>query len=382
MSDTFEYISRYPERCNRLIVRALVVVFGLLSVTSVSAQSERNADRRKENNSTVMIAAGRPDTSLMEIANDLSIVLKNAEDGFRVVPVVGDGAEGNVRDLILLRNIDLALTDLTVLKWMNQSTELSAMLSREVAHVVTLFPDKLSLLAKNSISDITELDGKRVSAGFEGSTESTHAKHIFKMLNIEVQLLDMASVDSADALSKGEIDAFLCFCLTSPSVYQRVMFDPDLHILPIPIDGSLQQDYRPAALSHEEFPAFIKKGETVNTLAVDLALVTYNWQKGSPRYALVSKFVERMLDNLDELRRPPRHKGWQTVQVNQELETFPRFAAVSEWQNSRKDDALQEMRVAFGEFLNQWAPSNAPAAATEQTQLFEEFLAWQETTRR
>jgi TRAP-type uncharacterized transport system substrate-binding protein len=373
---------RGPQTFGNHVFVLLTIIFAFAVIDRAAAQSDRETERRRENNSTVMIAAGRPDTSLMQIANDLSIIFKGTDDGFRVVPVVGNGTMANVRDLVLLRNIDLALTDLTVLNWMNQSKEISPALFREVAHVVTLFPDKLSVLARSDLNDITELDGKRVSVGLKGSTEAMHAEFIFRSLNINANLTYLASTDSAEALTKGDIDAFVCFCLASPTVYQRVMFDPDIKLLPIPFATALQQDYGQSSLSHEDFPSFIKQGETVETLAVELTLVTYNWQKGSPRYTRVAKFVEQFLNDLSKLRLSPRHKGWRVMQVSDDTPIWPRFAAVTEWQNSNKNEALQEMRVAFGEFLNQWKPTSVPVVSTEQTQLFEEFLAWQDRSSR
>jgi hypothetical protein len=114
----------------------------------------------------------------------------------------------------------------------------------------------------------------------------------------------------------------------------------------------------------------------VDTLAVTLTLVTYNWDQGNPRYARVAKFVERFFNNLPKLQREPRHKGWQSVMISASAPDWPRFAAVDEWRNAQNADALQEMRVAFGEFLNRWEPVSAPVTKTSQTALFEEFLTW------
>ncbi len=53
--------------------------------------------------------------------------------------------------MILLRNIDLGLTDLTALEYMKQRNDLGRMLPRELAHVLSLFPDKLTVLAQTSV---------------------------------------------------------------------------------------------------------------------------------------------------------------------------------------------------------------------------------------
>jgi len=357
----------------------LASLLGFVCLTTMpasAAQVDRDTQRAKLNEATVMIAAGRPQSSMMKIADDLAIALEGPEGEFRVVPVVGDGSAGNIRDIILLRNIDLAITDMTALNHLREADDLSKMLSREIAHVVTLFPEKISLLARDDVKAISELDGKRVSVGLRDSGSDLHADKVFGALGIEPEKVYMAPLDSAMALDEGNIDAFLCFCLSSPGVYQEVMFNPDLHILPIPFAETLQDDYLPDTLVHGDFPSFIGKEETVDTLAVTLTLVTYNWKKGNPRYDRVENFVKRLFANLPDLQKPPRHKGWQSVMISASAPDWPRFAAVDEWRGEQNADALQEMRVAFGEFLNRWEPASVQIEENAQTKLFEEFLTW------
>ncbi|NJM35635.1 MAG: ABC transporter substrate-binding protein [Rhodomicrobium sp.] len=301
-----------------------------------TSSQDRNAQRAEVNAAAVMIAASHPDTSMMKIADDMSVVLDDPQSGLRIVPVVGDGAIGNIRDVILLRNIDLGLTDLTALEHMRRSQNLSQFLAREIAHVVTLFPDKLSIMARTNISGIKALNGKKVSVGSKDGGAALHSEKIFKAFGINAQAVHLAPVDSAEALVKGEIDAFICFCLASPGVYQRVMFNTNLHMLPIPFEGGLQRDYLPATLTHEDFPSFISKGESVETVAVTLALVTYNWEKGNPRYNRVAKFVEQLFNNIQKFQSPARHKGWQSVQISATAPGWSRFAAAAEWQSSQR----------------------------------------------
>ncbi len=359
---------------------ALVILLLPSAVFPQTTTVDRITQRAKVNGAAVMIVANHPDTSMMKVADDLAVTLSDPDGSFRVVPVVGDGAVGNIRDVVLLRNIDLGITDLTALEYMKQSKELSPALQRELAHVLTLFPDKLTILARKSIRTIRDLKGHRVSVGLKDSGSALHAETIFKDLGIAADTVYMAPPDSADALVKGNIDAFVCFCLASPGVYQRVMFNVDLHLLPIPFEDALQRDYLPAKLDHDDFPAFISKDASVDTVAVTLVLVTYNWDKGNPRYARVAKFVQRLFDNLPKLRTGPRHKGWQSVQVSASAPGWPRFAAAAEWQNSQRAQALQDMRVAFDEFLSKWTSESAsqtvPAKPAEQIKLFEEFLNW------
>ncbi len=351
------------------------------TATAQTAAVNRDAQRTHLNDGALLLVAGHPELTLMKVAEDLAIALSDDKDDFRVVPVVGDGAEGNVRDVLLLRHIDAGITDLTALEKLRKSKDLSQSLATELAHVVTLFPDKIQILARKNIKSIEDLKGKRVSVGLAHGSAEMHSQAIFDAFGVKVEPVNLAAPDSAEALIKGDIDAFACFCLTTPSVYQRVMFDVDVHLLPIPFAAKLQRDYLPATLVHDDFPSFIAEGESIETVAVTLAIFTYNWQKTNPRYAKVAKFVDRFFNNISKLQQPPRHPEWRSVQISASVDNWPRFAAAEEWQNSQRAEALQDMRVAFNEFLNQWTSDSASVKQTEQIKLFEEFLEWRQTSR-
>lgn len=319
---------------------------------------------------------------MMKIADDLAIELSDPQGRFRIVPVVGDGSGDNVRDLILLRHIDLAITDLTALEKMKRSTDLSQLLPREIAHVVTLFPDKLQLFARTGIKSIKDLDGKNVGTGLKSSGTELHAQAIFDAFGVKVKPVSLAEIDAAEALIKGDIEAFICFCDSSPGIYQRLMFNVDIHILPVPFESELQQSYLPATIVHDDFPSFVRKGESIETVAVTLAIVTYNWEASSPRYAAVAKFVENLFDNLPKLQKTPRHPGWRSVQISATAAGWPRFAAAAEWQTAKRSDALQEMRGAFNVFLERYtSESSAKVKTSDQIKLFEDFLVWRQSAR-
>ncbi|WP_170937241.1 TAXI family TRAP transporter solute-binding subunit [Rhodomicrobium sp. R_RK_3] len=342
---------------------------------------ERTEQRGATNDAAVLIVADHPDTTMMKVADDLSVAMRDERSGFRVVPVAGDGAEGNVRDVILLRNMDVAITDLTTLERMRRSKDLSQNLALELAHLVTLFPDKLQILANTGVKSIRDLAGRRVAVGQRESGTAGHAAAIFGALGIGVLPVALPPADAAEALLRGDVDAIVCFCLNAPGIYQRLMFNVDLHLLAIPFEGALQSDYLPAELGHEDFPAFIGKGENVETVAVTLALVTYNWPKSNPRYGRVEAFTKRFFASLPQLQSAPRHRGWRSVQAAATLPGWPRFPAAAEWRPEPKPVASEEMLYAFNQFLNRWTSETANVETPDQQKLFEEFLEWRRSDR-
>jgi len=357
------------------LVTACLLVQGM--VTGTFAQNaNRNAQRDALNRLSVMISADHPDSTMMKLADDLSVTLDSGENALRIVPIVGDGAKGNLRDLLLLRNVDVGFTDLVALKKLREDRELSQAPWLEVAYIATLFPDKIQIFARKDIGNIKQLDGAKISVGLEGSGSELHGKQILGALGLNYTPLYLAVPDSAEALVKGEIDAMICFCQSSPGLYKQLAFNLDIHILPVPFNPSLHADYLPATIEHEEFPYFVREGDRIETVAVTLALVTYNWKKDNQRYKRVERFVESFFSNMSRLQEEPRHRGWKLVELSAQAPGWPRFPAAQEWLDERRGQALQEMRVAFNEFLDRWSEPVAQVKQSEQTQLFEEFLRW------
>ena len=365
-----------------IVAFALYLFLWTSPASAQTSAANRDTQRADLNDSAIFIMAGRPGSAMLKVADDLAIALNDEKSSFRVVPIIGDGARGNIRDLILLRSVDLSITDFGALDKMKQSNGLSQMLHREIAQVVTLFPDKLQIFARTKIRSVKGLEGKSVGVGLKNSGTELHARAIFDALGVRVKQVNLAALDSAKALADGEIDAFVCFCSGAPEVYNQVMFDVDIHLLPVPFDAKLGRNYLTAKLVHKEFPSFIGKNETIDTVAVTLVLVTYNWKRDDPRYDRVAEFVELFFNNLSKLQKPPRHPGWSSVQIGATAPYWERFAAATEWQKSKRTDALQQMRAAFDEFLDKYSSeSSSQAGNSDRLQLFEEFLAWRQSAR-
>lgn len=367
-------LTEYILWCFRLVAVCLLVE-GMVA-DAIAQTVGRDAQRKALNRSSVMISAGHPDSAMMKLADDLSAVLRDSEGDFKVIPVVGDGTYGNLRDLLLLRNIDVGLTDLVALKKFRESQQWSDAPWLEIAYIATLFPDKIQIFARKDVGNFEQLGGAKISVGLKGSGAELHGKQILDTFGLNYTPLNLTLPDSAHALVKGEIDAMICFCTGSPGIYRQLAFNLDIHILPVPFNSSLHADYLPARLEHGEFPYFIRKGERIETVAVTLALVTYNWKKSNERYARVEKFVESFFKNMPLLQKEPRHQGWKLVELRAQIPGWPRFPAAQAWLDERRQQALQDMRLAFNEFLDRWSEPAAKVEQNSQTKLFEEFLRW------
>ena len=105
-------------------------------------------------------------------------------------------------------------------------------------------------------------------------------------------------------MRKGENDIAAVVFITSKPVdaFLRGQWDEGFKFLPVKYDARFEDYYLPAALEAAEYPALIKPGERIATIAVPTALVSYNWPAGSNRYQRVARFTEHLFSRIDKLQ--------------------------------------------------------------------------------
>ena len=86
--------------------------------------------------------------------------------------------------------------------------------------------------------------------------------------------------------------------------------------MPIPYDRRLQDLYLPTTLTSDEYPNLLAPGETVDTLAASVMLVSFNWPEKSDHYRRMAKFVDAFFSKFNEFHKPPRHPKWSEASLN------------------------------------------------------------------
>src|SRR5262249_47321547 len=97
-------------------------------------------------------------------------------------------------------------------------------------------------------------------------------------------------------------------------------------ILPVPFIKTLQADYLPSALTHEDYPNLIAPGQTVDTIASGTVLFAYNWPKNTDRYRRIDKFVKAFFGKTGISEAAPSSKvaGHQSRRHHSGLEALRR----------------------------------------------------------
>jgi uncharacterized protein len=373
-------------------------------------QNAREAYRERLNENVLFLMGGQLGAVYITVAHDIAVVTDDGPN-LRVLPVVGGAGQQNVHDVVLLRGIDLALTNVQTLNLIKKSGELGPNVDKQVSYISTLFPEEMQILARGEFHSLKELKGKRVNFNNKGSSTALLTPVIFQELGIEVIAFNMSQPDAIQKMRAGELDATVCMCPTPVPAFSAVKAEWNFGLIDVNYPAALQSSYLPASISHEEYPNLMPKGGKIETIAATTVLISFNWPKGSVRYNRTAKFVDAFFSKFSNLQKPPRHPLWKSVNYAANLQGWQRFPAAQEWLDQKKPQAdgapqkaavnppmqqLQQyvqsqpswqaatMETSFNQFIKERQANQLPMPvnASQSEQLFQEFMDWMKTARR
>lgn len=370
---------------------ALAIALCLLGIVSTAAVERASAEDRASpqtvrenyraqlNDNTVTIMAGSAQGTDLAIVQDIAAVLDG--DDLRVVPMVGKGPSQNLKDVLYMRGVDMGVTQANVLKHFAKTGELGPNLENRVAYIAKLFNEEMHVLARDEVSDIRALDGKTVNMGPEGNGAEITARAVFDALGITVREAHLEQADALAKLKAGDIDAMVIVAGKPAPILTDLEGTSGLKLLNVPYAKGLEDNYYPATLTKDDYPQLIADGGRVDTLAVCAVLVSFNWDKDSPRTKKLDRFVNRFFSNFNDFLKPPRHPKWQQVNFAATLEGWQRSPLAQDWIDHAKTALAADpnARARFDTFLAQADTKSAAASEAERAKLFRDFLEWSKT---
>jgi uncharacterized protein len=340
-------------------------------------------DRINEGTVTVITAPAPGTTSVF--GADLARVLDDDQKFLRVLPVLGKGPARNVIDVLYLKAIDMGAVAGDVPEFYRLQYNIPDIASR-LRYIAKLYNNELHVIAPTSIKSIFDLEGKRIVAQTDVGFYS--AKVIFNRLGINATF--DYKTDDAAAVQKiidGKADAYITSTgKVFPQARNIKNENRALHLVPIPYDRRLQDMYLPTTLSSEEYPNLLAPGETIDTIATSVLLVSFNWPENSERYARVAKFVDAFFSHIEEFYKPPRHPKWKESSISIVVPGWQRFKAAQDWldrngvNNTAAVNGAPAPSAEFQQFLN--ARSGVRALSPEETtKLYNDFIEWNRRKR-
>lgn len=367
------------------------VILSLTAFMSVAANAQSLPATHEErveavNRNTIGLVSGGVGGTYIKIAADLQAVLdsEKSEDGIRVLPVVGKGSVQNIADLLYMRGVDIAIVQSDVLAFL-KSDPAFPNLENRIGYITKLYNEEFHLIARRDITDISQLEGKTVNFGPEGSGTAMTAKVVFESLGQSVNATNLNYQDALDQVKSGKIDAMVYVAGKPASIFSSISPEDGLHIVPVSYDAKLQNSYLPASISTQDYPGLVAAGNDVDTIAVGAVMAVFNWKQGTGRYYSTKLFIETFLSRFPELLQEPRHPKWSEVNLAAQLPGWQRYSVAEEWlkQNpvqaasisGKQDRRVAELVAAFEKFLSQ-QPQAGLVSESERQALFKRFLEW------
>src|SRR5262245_11639544 len=296
---------------------AFLTVFSLSLTCTAAALAQvtdlSKAARDQINENTVFIAGGSLGATYNSLANDIGIV--TSDDKLRVISVTTSTGVQNVRDLVYLRSIDLAFTNVRVLNGFLATGELGADFKRQIVYIAPLTTEEAHVLVQPEINSIEDLKGKRVSFHIAGSSSAMAGAFIFKALGIDVQVFNFPQPDAVEKMRQKELDATVCICPKTVPAFSTIKPESGFKFIEVPYPQALEAEFLPSRLTSEDYPNIVQKDSRVQTVGMNTILVTLNWPKDSMRYNRNATFVVAFFGKFQDFLQPPRQGSWKTVNL-------------------------------------------------------------------
>jgi len=286
-------------------------------------------EQEKVNAWTVGLAAGLIEGAPLRLASEMARVVDDGAN-LHVLPIVTRGPTENVNSLLYLRGVDLAIINSDSLEeYRIQLPEIR----KHVAFILNLFPSELHVFVRPEIKSLQDLAGKKVNFNTLGTAAAYSGPLIFSRLGIDISKTFIPHPLALQQMRKGENDMAAVVFITSKPVdaFLRGQWDEGFKFLPVEYDRRFEDYYLPATLEAAEYPALIKPGERIATIAVPTALVAYNWPAGSNRYYRVARFTDYLFSRVDKLQVAGFDAKWKAINLSSNVPGLTRYPAAQDW---------------------------------------------------
>lgn len=336
----------------------------LISLHATSAYAAPANPRTEVRNGLVSVLTdgivdpgGRATQAINQLA-DYASRLSNV----RVLPIAGHGAVANVRDLLYLRGVDLAVLNSDVLTFLDQTRQYPDA-RRRIRYVTHLFDQKVFLLVRKDVTAIEDLRGRRLVVLSEAGGSRVTATALFGLRKIEVAVEALGPGEVLDDTGLSKFDGALLLSDELVHVRFGAQMRQGYHLLPIAMTPELQKTYRSAVIGGQELAGF-SNAANVDTVAVSTLLAVFNWTPLHGRYADVTNFMAAFFMNLKGLREQTSNSIWRQADIAAQSPGWTRFPAVQPNQ-VLKPAQLAELAV-IEQPLAALAPESEPSLAPTQ----------------
>jgi len=273
-----------------------------------------------------------------------------------------------VADILLLKGVDAGIVRKDTLAYLERK-DFANNIRNQFVYVTKMFNEEMHVVAPRTIRSMKDLDGKTVVVDLPDASTFVTSINVFERLGIKPHLLYIEPRLALEMLSKGEIDAIVAV-EGKPVQWLSQVRDPNLHLVPVEYEKTLQEEYLPSQLSSADYPNLVSDAGPVDTIAAEAVLASYNWPPTSDRYRRLSLLVDSLFTRVAQLQRPPFHPKWKEVALKAPVAGWTRFQAAQEWIDRNSPSVGTAAASAAVEVPRAGKPLD------RNDPLYREFLEW------
>src|SRR5689334_24619065 len=113
------------------------------------------------NANTVTLISGTIGGTYVQFGADLASVLDNGNE-LRILPIVGRGSVQSVADILFLQGVDLGIVRADTLDYLEKKG-FAKDIKKQFTYVTKLYNEEMYVISSKSVTNINQLNGKRVS---------------------------------------------------------------------------------------------------------------------------------------------------------------------------------------------------------------------------
>jgi TRAP-type uncharacterized transport system substrate-binding protein len=310
------------------------------AVGSTQAAKTYDELKRETNDIAVSIVVSGLSCTCARFAEDIRNVINDLKpNGIRILPVLGVGGLQNLKDVLFLRSMDMAVVDQDNLLLLKQrDPKLYANIEQRVNYITKLYTAEFHVLANNEIKSYDDLKNRKVNFNLKDSQTEVTADRIFTMLDIPVERSYYDNDEAIQKLLKREISAMIVLTGGPQAALAKLRAEDGVHFLALDEDSlpghylsAIRAEYLTIELTHKLYPNLIREGTSVPTIANHALLVSYAWPENSERYRRIARFVNELFGKTDQFNDGARHPKWAEFDVRTDIPGWTRFKPAANW---------------------------------------------------
>src|SRR5467141_2103852 len=157
------------------------------------------------NANTVTLISGTIGGTYVQFGADLASVLDDGNK-LRVLPIVGRGSVQSIADILFLQGVDLGIVRSDTLDYLEKKG-IARDLRKQLTYVTKLYNEEMYVISSKSVTNISQLNGKKVSVDLPNGGTFVTAAIVFERLGLKPDFVYIEQRIAMEKMRAGEIDA-------------------------------------------------------------------------------------------------------------------------------------------------------------------------------